>query len=188
MLLLACSPAQLPPLSQDAVVLAFGDSLTAGVGATPGGDYPNQLAELTGLSVVNAGLSGELAVQGKARLPGLLAQVQPDLVLLMSGGNDFLRDRPRAQVRADLAEMIEQAQASGALVVLIGVTEKRLLLRTSAIYHELAQAYPLVLAEDQLTQLLKRARYRSDPIHLNDDGYRQLALSLVQLLEQQGAL
>ena len=83
----------LSPLPEDGVILAFGDSLTAGVGAKSGSAYPDALQALTGRRVVNAGVSGETTAGGVARLPSVLEAVGPDLVMLMEGGNDILRSK-----------------------------------------------------------------------------------------------
>ncbi|GAA5187436.1 arylesterase [Ferrimonas gelatinilytica] len=190
LLLSGCSKAPLPPLPSDGVILAFGDSLTAGVGAGPAQDYPSELARLTGLAVVNAGVSGELAQQGRLRLPEALARHRPDLLVLLMGGNDILRNRPEAAIKADLAAMIEQARGTGVPVLLVGVPSKRILLRTSPIYRELADQYGdgVVLVEDPLTELLRSPSHKSDAVHLNADGYRRLAQALHQRLIETGAL
>lgn len=188
LLLVACESGPMSPLPGDAVILAFGDSLTSGVGASSGEDYPRQLARLTGFRVVNGGVSGETAQQGRRRLPSELRRYNPDLVLLLMGGNDFLRSRQRQAVKSDLAAMVEAARARGSQVLLIGVPEKSLFLSTSPIYKELAEAYNVVLAEDIVADLLRSPRYKSDMIHLNDEGYSKLAQTLAQLLRRSGAL
>ena len=81
---------KLKPLSQDAVILAFGDSLTFGTGAAPEQSYPSLLAEMTNLKVINAGVPGEVSSDGKKRLAKLLEETQPDLVVLCHGGNDLV--------------------------------------------------------------------------------------------------
>lgn len=175
LLLQSCQDARLPLLSSGATIVAFGDSLTAGVGASKGADYPAQLADISQLTVINAGISGETTAKGRQRLPSVLAKHSPELLILLEGGNDFLRNRPIAETRNNLATMIELAQSQGITVLLIAVPQKSLFLTPSPIYAELAQEYQLVLLEETLSDLLGSPSKKSDTIHLNDSGYRALA-------------
>ena len=102
--LVACGrkPARAQAVPAGATVLALGDSLTSGVGASADTAYPAELARLTGWKVVNGGVSGDTSVQALARLPGLLQQHQPALVIVSIGGNDFLRRQSAATARANI--------------------------------------------------------------------------------------
>lgn len=180
----ACEqPARLAPLAADAVILAFGDSLTHGNGAPPGHAYPDVLADLLGRTVINAGVPGELSAAGRQRLPQLLAHYRPDLVILCHGGNDFLRRLDRGETAANLAAMVEQVKASGAEVVLVGVPEPGLFLQPAAFYRELAERERLPYEERVISELLGDRNLKSDTIHPNAAGYRRLAEALRDLIE-----
>lgn len=71
--------------------------------------------------VVNASLSGDTSAGGVARLPGLLAEHRPSLVIVELGGNDGLRGQSPAQLQQNLAAMVEQAQQAGAKVLILGM-------------------------------------------------------------------
>lgn len=178
----------LATLPQHGRILAFGDSLTQGVGASAGADYPSVLANLTGLEVVNAGISGETSGEGAQRFAQVLDATQPHLVLLLQGGNDFLRNMSEHQVELNLAQMIEQAQQRDIAIVLIAVPQKGIWLTPASLYKRLSEQYGLLLIEDKLAELLKSSELKSDAIHLNNAGYRQLAVHLHQRLQQAGAI
>ena len=111
---------KLNKLSSNAVVVAFGDSLTYGTGAKDHQTYPAQLRNLTGLDVVNEGIPGELSAEGRKRLPGVLDEHKPELLILCHGGNDMLRKRSIKKLTENLTAMISEARERGIQVVLIG--------------------------------------------------------------------
>lgn len=187
--LAACSqgPA-LPPLAPDAVILAFGDSLTRGTGASAGQSYPAVLAALTGRTVVNEGVPGEESDAGLARLPGVLDAVEPDLVIIGHGGNDMLRKRDPDLTAENLRRMIALAREHGASVVLLGIVKPGLFLSTHPMYRKLAEDLEVPLEDGSLATILADPRLKSDAIHPNASGYRIMAEALREILEQSGAL
>jgi len=187
-LLQGCSDERLEPLGTNAVILAFGDSLTVGVGTSEQQNYPAVLSQLSGRQVVAAGVSGEVSELGLKRLPDELSRVRPDLLLLLHGGNDILRNQSPAALKANLSEMIELAQAQGVQVVLLGVPEKKLFSDAAPLYSELAQQHDLVFIEDLLSGLLRDSAMKSDAVHLNAQGYRALAEEIYRVLQEEGAL
>lgn len=190
-LLAACGAersAQLPYLSPNSTILAFGDSLTYGTGAKREQSYPAVLSELIDRRVINAGVPGETTAEGLERLPKALDEHRPDLVLLCLGGNDFLRRKQDDQVRTNLARMIEIIQGRGIPLVLIGVPKPKLLLSTEALYEDLADEYGLAAETDIFADVLGDKSLKSDTIHPNAEGYRKVALALAALLDRAGAL
>lgn len=179
----------LPPLAADAVILAFGDSLTRGTGANPDASYPVVLERLTGRRVINAGEPGELSAQGRRRLPRVLDRVRPDLLVLCHGGNDILRGRSEAATAANLRAMVEAAQARGIPVLLVGVPERSLVFRDTAdLYFEVAEATGVPLEAAALAAIIGDPALKSDPIHPNAAGYRRLAEAVQRRLHEAGAL
>jgi len=185
----ACERAPtLPKLGPHDVIIAFGDSLTHGTGASADAAYPAVLAGLTGRAVVNAGLPGDTTATGLARLPEVLAEHRPRLVLLCLGGNDMLRKHPAAATENNLRLLVQTIRASGAEVVLIGVPEPRLFGSAPDFYARVAEDMQLPLEQDIFSDVLKDNRLKSDPIHANAAGYRQVAERLAEFLRGTGAL
>jgi lysophospholipase L1-like esterase len=181
-------PPALPQLAPEAVVLAFGDSLTHGTGAAAAESYPAVLEALIGRRVVNAGVPGELSAAGRDRLPGLLHRHAPRLLILCHGGNDLLRRRPADETEANLREMVTAARARGVAVVLLGVPAPGLWLSPAAVYGRLADELGLPYEGEVLAEVLGDNRLKSDAIHPNREGYRRLAEAVADLLREAGAL
>jgi acyl-CoA thioesterase-1 len=188
-LLAACGgEPDLAPLPAGAVILAFGDSITHGTGARDGESYPEVLARRTGRTVVNAGVPGEITAQGLRRLPGVLGEVRPALVILCHGGNDILRKRPPGEAARNLREMIRLSRAAGAQVVLLGVPRFGLLLDSADFYREVAAQEGVPLEADILPDVLSDNALKSDAVHPNAAGYERLAQAVEALLRERGAL
>ncbi|GAA0682445.1 arylesterase [Marinobacterium maritimum] len=188
LLLQGCGDSRLEPLSENAVILAFGDSLTVGVGTSAEQSYPAVLGQLSGRRVVSSGVSGEISAQGLKRLSAELARVQPNLLILLHGGNDILRNRSTTELEGNLEAMISLAQQQNIPVVLLGVPEKRLFSDAAPLYAALAERHNLVFIEDLLAGLLRQPAMKSDAVHLNARGYRVLAEGIHQVLQEEGAL
>lgn len=179
---------KLSRLSAGDVVLAFGDSLTYGTGATPETSYPAVLAQLIGREVVRAGVPGEVTAQGLARLPAVLDEVNPRLVLLCLGGNDMLRRTGDGETAENLRAMVRLIRDRGIDVVLIAVPEPKLLGDPPAFYSAIARDFGVPVEAEVIKDILYDARLKSDPVHPNADGYREMAQALARLLRDAGAI
>lgn len=188
LLLTACSDQKLKPLSSNATIVAFGDSLTEGIGASEAASYPSQLAIITGLEVINAGVSGETTDRGLARFEDVLEQYDPELVILLEGGNDILRNSNHGQTKQNLSQMIDIAKRRNVQVLLMGVPEKNLFSSVAGFYDELAEEHEVAYMRGVISDLLKTKKYKSDQIHLNAQGYRVLAEQIAETLKEEGAL
>lgn len=179
---------KLASLADDAVILAFGDSLTAGTGANKKQAYPAQLQGLISRTVINAGIPGEVSHSGLRRLPALLKQHQPDLVIICHGGNDILRRLNLQQTRNNIQAMIDTSRSHGAQVMLVGVPEFGIFLSSAEFYTELARNNRLPIENTVLSDVLGKAAYKSDQIHPNAEGYGIMAKRLAQLLKDSDAI
>ena len=187
LILVGCDSPKLNPLSPGDVILAFGDSLTAGVGTQKESSYPSVLSRLSGATVINAGVSGETTTVGLNRLPGLIDEHQPGLLILLEGGNDILRNQNYQSIEQNLDQMIRIAQSRGVQVVLIGVPEKSLFSDSAPFYSELAEKYDLAYHPDLVADLMRSPSKKSDPIHFNTEGYAVMAEGIYDLLVDNGA-
>jgi acyl-CoA thioesterase I len=179
---------RLTPLNSDALILAFGDSLTYGTGAEREESYPAVLSRLLQREVINAGIPGEVSAVGPTRLPALLEAHRPALVILCHGGNDFLRRLDRADLGANLEQMVGLARDAGAEVVLVGVPQLGLLLSTDPLYEEIAQRLQLPYEGDVLADLLRDREFKSDQIHPNARGYAVMAEKIAQTIDNAGGI
>jgi len=189
-LLTACGGGQpkLARLAPDAVVLAFGDSLTFGVGANPSESYPARLEALIGRKVISSGVPGETSAGGLARLPAALEEARPQLVILCEGGNDFLQKLDEAQAASNLSAMIRLAKARGAQVVLIAVPKPGLLPSPADFYAAAAKEFAVPHEETALRKILTDNALKSDLVHPNAAGYARLAEAIAALLRKTGAV
>ena len=159
-------------------LLVMGDSLSAAYGIEQEQGWVSLLAErLDGdVLVVNASISGETTSGGAQRFADIIGQRQPDIVLLELGGNDGLRGLPPAQMRANLATIIEQSQQAGAEVLLLGIDippnyGQAYRDAFTGVYHSLAQEYELSLVPFLLEDIaLNQQLMQSDGIHPTADA------------------
>ena len=161
--------------SRGSGIVAFGDSLTAGVGAKEGEDYPSRLSALIGQPVVNAGRSGDTTESAMDRLDADVIALNPRIVIVGLGGNDFLRGDTLASTEANLRTIVRKIQAGGAMVVLLGFQFPSLGADYGSMYERVADDEKCLLVEGVLSGILTDPALRSDQIHPNARGYELMA-------------
>ena len=180
-------------------IVAFGDSLTSGLGVSADESYPAQLQRrLDTLNyryrVINAGVSGDTTAGGLRRIPWVLNS-KPELVILELGGNDGLRGLSLDQTKSNLRQIIQQLQRAGVTVILAGMKlppnyGQEYTMGFEAIYPPLAKQYHLPLIPFFLEGVAASATLnQADGIHPTKEGYRiiveQILKILSPLLDQQ---
>lgn len=170
------------------VIVAFGDSLTHGTGAQAAESYPVVLSQLIGREVVRAGVPGEVTAQGLARLPQVIEEHRPKLMIVCLGGNDMLRKVSPATIKANLREIVKAIRGHGIDVVLVGVPQPALITSAPEFYAEVAKEFGIPYEGKVVTSVLYAADMKSDPIHPNARGYRRIAEALAEVLRKAGAI
>jgi len=163
-------------------IICLGDSLTEGVGANPGEDYPAVLSRELVFPVLNQGRRGDTTAQALARLPEVLEH-NPRLVIVLLGGNDFLRQVPRSETKKNLAEVVRRIQDHGAMVAIAGMRLGIFTDEFSPIYEATAKQLGAYYMPQVMSGILTDPQLKSDPIHPNAAGYRLLGQRIAEKLK-----
>jgi lysophospholipase L1-like esterase len=177
----ACSKVKQEAIPAGSRVLALGDSLTAGAGVTPEEAWPDLLASRTGWVVINGGVSGDTSGAALLRLPALLEQHDPVLVLVALGGNDMLRHIPQQETIANLEKIVSLVKAHGAKTVLLATPNPSLMgavfqhLSAADFYRQVADAQQVPLIEDAIAGVISDPQMKGDQLHPNAAGHALLS-------------
>ncbi|HTQ56043.1 MAG TPA: arylesterase [Bryobacteraceae bacterium] len=180
-----------PPADNRPLIVAFGDSLTAGFGADPGKSYPDFLQQdldraHLAYRVVNAGISGETTTDALARLNTVIA-LKPDVVIVEFGGNDGLRGLPVTTTRANLDQIIGALLAAGARVLLAGMTlppnyGPDYIAAFQRVYTDLSAKRKVPLIPFLLSGVAGTSRMQRDGLHPTAEGNRLVAVTVMRYL------
>lgn len=187
----ASSPSQ-TGITSERVIVAFGDSLTAGLGVAPQENYPAQLeARLRAMGypyrVVNAGISGDTTAGGLRRVDWII-KARPEIVILELGANDGLRGIPLQEIRSNLSQIIRRLQKEGVTVVLAGMKLPpnyglQYSMGFSNLYEELAKEFDIPLIPFFLERVAARAELNQDDgIHPTGEGYHRVVENVLRVL------
>ena len=164
-------------------IICFGDSLTEGVGAEPGEEYPTILSRLLGVRVLNAGHRGDTTARALERIHTSVVDKNPRLVILLLGGNDFLRQVPTGETRRNLKEIVRQIQAHGAMVAIAGIKLGFFTDEYGPIFDETAAEFGAIYIPQVMRGIFNDVKLRSDQIHPNSAGYRLIAERIAEKIK-----
>ena len=169
-------------IKENPKIVAFGDSLVAGYGATAGNDFPAALAREVGIPVENLGRVGDTTGSALGRI-ATLDIIQPDIVIVLLGGNDALQRLPVATTKANLSLIIDTLQKKDIEVVLVGVPGGFGTDPFRPMFTELKDQYDVKLVPNILSGIFGNRDLMSDQIHPNDVGYARMAARVAPVIE-----
>jgi acyl-CoA thioesterase I len=183
-------PASAPAEDQRPVIVAFGDSLTAGVVTHSYPEYLQQMLDENHYRyrVDNQGVSGDTTTDGLARI-GNVISAKPALVLLEFGGNDGLRGTPVSATKTNLETMVKQLQSAGLRVALLGITlppnyGPDYVRSFTAIFPAVAKEFKISLYPFLLVNTYQHSNLmQPDGIHPNDEGNRIVAQDVFSFIK-----
>jgi len=167
-----------------ASIVAFGDSLIAGNGASKDNDLVSLLSQSLHEPIINLGVPGDTSALGLARIDTVLAQ-KPKLVFVLFGGNDFLKKVPIDTTFQNLEQIILQLQNANATVVLLGIQGGVLNDPFEKRFKQLAKKYNVVYVPNVLKNIIGHKNLMSDSIHPNDQGYKLMAEKILKVVNEE---
>ena len=169
--------------SSGKTIVCFGDSITFGYGARPGEDYPTALARLVKAPVINAGIDGDTTTEALLRFNSDALERDPFIVIIEFGGNDFLRKIPMETTLSNIAQMIDQAQAKGAMVAVVDISAGLFLRDYRIAFKKLAYEKGTIFVPSILNKIVTNPSMKSDFLHPNGEGYKLVAQRVYRSIE-----
>jgi len=173
--------------SQGQNIIAFGDSLTEGPGVSERDNYVSALSRELGVPIFNAGVSGDTTRDALGRIERGVLQSDPKIVIVLLGGNDYLRRIAREETFANLGEIIDRIHAQGSMVLLLGIRGGFLRDPYQKEFAKLAQEKQTAYIPNILDGILGNSDLMANTIHPNEKGYavmaRRVAPALKALLD-----
>ena len=183
LLLVGCAKREIRNIdSRGKNIVCFGDSITFGYGAEPGGDYPSALTKITSIPVINAGIDGDTSTEAIKRIKSDALDRDPLLVIVEFAGNDFLRKIPQEITLSNVEEMIEKIQAKGAMVAIVDISAGMFLAEYRKAFSNLARQKGAIFIPGILSGIITNPHLKSDFIHPNADGYNVIAQRIYRVI------
>lgn len=168
--------------SKGEAIICFGNSLTEGVGADPGGDFPSLLAKKVKYPVINAGKKGETTRDALRRLNQDVLAKNPKLVIVEFGSNDFLQKIPQEETFKNLDDIVAALTHGGAMVVLVEVRIGLFFDEYYSGFKMIARRRGALLVTNILSGIFNNPNLKSDNLHPNAQGYSLIAERLYRAI------
>ncbi len=181
-LLCACTKKPLFHNSKAPDIVAFGDSLTYGLGVSRENAYPTVLSQLAGREIVNLGVSGNTAQQGAMRMHDI-GKSMPCMVLIEFGGNDLLQNRPMEETRKALEEIIDYVHGLNAMAVIVDTGGNYQMSRYTKMMKKLAKKKRALFIPGIMDGIFSNKSLKSDILHPNEKGYEIIANKVYEALK-----
>ncbi|MCW1888460.1 MAG: GDSL-type esterase/lipase family protein [Candidatus Moranbacteria bacterium] len=166
---------------KDLTIVAVGDSLVEGYGATEKQDFISLVSLKLGVPILNYGISGNTSNDVLARLESVTEE-KPDITILLVGGNDALRKVSKEQTFSNITTIINRLQTKGSMVALIGIQGGLIGNDYQKEFDRIAKETRSLYIPDILDGLIGNPKYMSDAIHPNNAGYAIIAEKVYQEL------
>ena len=170
-------------ISQNTRIVALGDSLVVGDGSTSGNDFVSVLSRRIGLAIHNSGVIGLTTTQAINDLDELVISRDPDIVIIVLGGNDILQNVPQSQIIDNLRTIIQRIQNSGSRIILVAAHGSIFQSDREVTFANLAGETGASYVPNVLSGILGNPRYLSDLVHPNDQGYELIADRIFPVLQ-----
>jgi len=167
----------------DVTIVAFGNSLVEGVGSSDEG-FVSTLERWTNLPIMNAGQSGDTTADALDRLDDDVLDRNPDIVIILLGGNDILQDVDREETFDNLDQITTRIQDEGASVILLGAHGEVFRLDHENEFQQLARDTDVAYVPNVLRGILGSPRNLDDAVHPNDRGYEMIAEEVFPELQE----
>jgi len=158
--------------SRGTTIICFGDSITFGYGAQTQESYPVVLSKMIQIPVINAGIDGDTTIEALRRFDADVLERDPFLVIIEFGGNDFLRKIPKEVTVKNIKEMVERAQAKGAMVAIVDISAGMFLGEYHTAFYDLAKEKGAIFIPRILNGIITNPSLKSDFLHPNAEGYK----------------
>ena len=154
------------------VVVAFGGSLTEGMGASSDNDFISLLGKRTEVPIINKGVGGDTTELALARIDDITS-LKPDIVLVLLGGNDYLQQVPKPTTVRNLEEIITLLQKNGSQIILVGISTSNN--NFDSEFKRISETYGTFYVPNIFDGIITNPDLMSDAVHPNNNGYKIIA-------------